>query len=296
MENYKVYVHINKINGKRYYGITCQKVKYRWNNGKSYKFYIDKNGNRQGNEHFWNSICKYGWHNFEHIVLFDNLTKKEAGLLEQMYIALYDTINPKYGYNQSLGGEGAKHSKESRKKMSEAHKGKTLSEEHRNNISKSLKGKIKSEEHRRKLSESFKCRVISEETRKKISKTLKGYEISEETRKKISKSNKKSWENEERRKKQSNSLKGHEVSEETRKKISKSNKGKQFSEEHRNNLSKSHKKNVYIVELDKTFESITDCAEFLKCTQPSVSSVLRNKTKTCKGYHIIYAKEKELED
>ena len=32
--NYKLYVHINKINNKRYYGITSRKVEYRWVNGK----------------------------------------------------------------------------------------------------------------------------------------------------------------------------------------------------------------------------------------------------------------------
>ena len=53
--NYKVYVHINKINGKRYYGITKQKrIKRRWENGKGYK----------KQSYFYSDIEKYGWGNF----------------------------------------------------------------------------------------------------------------------------------------------------------------------------------------------------------------------------------------
>ena len=140
--NYKLYVHINKINGKRYYGITgSKKVEKRWRNGRGYKFWIDKDGKRHGNEHFWNSICRYGWDSFEHIVLFEGLTKDEAELMEKCYIALYNTRNPSKGYNQTDGGEGgngAKRTEETRKKISEAKKGelnpnygKHLSEEHR---------------------------------------------------------------------------------------------------------------------------------------------------------------------
>lgn len=112
-DNYKVYVHINKSNGKRYYGITKQKVEKRWKNGYGYK----------NNEHFWNSICKYGWNNFEHIVIAKGLTEEEAKWLEIELIREHDTTNPKYGYNISLGGEGGNCSEETRKKLSESKKG-----------------------------------------------------------------------------------------------------------------------------------------------------------------------------
>ena len=69
--NYKLYVHISP-SGKRYYGITCKKnVQDRWLNGKGYG----------GNKQYTNAINKYSWENFEHIVLFKNLTKEEACLL-----------------------------------------------------------------------------------------------------------------------------------------------------------------------------------------------------------------------
>lgn len=128
IRNYKVYVHINKINGKRYYGITSQKyASSRWAGGKGYR----------DNKHFTSAINKYGWkEGFEHEVLFDNLTEEEAKLLEQMYIALYDTTNKNKGYNITNGGESANGFKglsgdenpskrpETRKKISDSHKGK----------------------------------------------------------------------------------------------------------------------------------------------------------------------------
>ena len=51
-----VYVHTNKINGKRYVGVTSQEPEKRWNEGKGYT-------PRQ--PHMYNAIQKWGWDNFE---------------------------------------------------------------------------------------------------------------------------------------------------------------------------------------------------------------------------------------
>ena len=67
MDKYTVYVHINKINHKKYIGITKQKPEDRWGkNGENYK----------ESPHFYAAIQKYGWDNFEHIILKENLTKE----------------------------------------------------------------------------------------------------------------------------------------------------------------------------------------------------------------------------
>ena len=34
---YCVYMHTNKLNNKKYIGITCRSVEVRWNSGKGYK-------------------------------------------------------------------------------------------------------------------------------------------------------------------------------------------------------------------------------------------------------------------
>ena len=79
--NYKIYVHINKINGKIYIGQTCRKnVKARYGkNGIQY----------QKCPRFWNAIQKYGWDNFEHIVLIENLTQEIADIVEVELIEKY---------------------------------------------------------------------------------------------------------------------------------------------------------------------------------------------------------------
>ena len=92
---YIVYQHINKINGKSYIGITCQKPSDRWG----------KDGNRYETcSAFWKAIQKYGWENFEHVVLRTGLTFEEACDLECQYIAEYRTTEREFGYNISKGG------------------------------------------------------------------------------------------------------------------------------------------------------------------------------------------------
>jgi len=93
---------------------------------------------------------------------------------------------------------------ETRKKMSEAHKGKKLSEEHKRKISNALKGnknmlgKHHSEETKRKMREAKKgyipwhkgkTGVYSEETLEKMSRAKKGKHHSEETKRKMSEAN-----------------------------------------------------------------------------------------------------------
>lgn len=92
MNNNVVYMHKNKINGKVYIGQTCNLDK-RWHSSS----YI-------GCTYFYNAIQKYGWNNFEHIILKNNLTSKEADNLEIKYIAKYKSTNSQFGYNLSEGG------------------------------------------------------------------------------------------------------------------------------------------------------------------------------------------------
>lgn len=91
---HKIYVHINKINGKMYIGQTCLSLERRA--GKDGKLYLEC-------PIFGQAIKKYGWNNFSHIVLIDNLSQEEANIIEKELIKKYDTISN--GYNIAPGGK-----------------------------------------------------------------------------------------------------------------------------------------------------------------------------------------------
>lgn len=157
--NYCMYSHTNKINGKIYIGLTSMVPEERWKNGKGY----------QAGTHFRNAINKYGWDNFEHKIIKDNLTKDEAAYWEMYYISFYNSSDRRYGYNMSSGGEnggGHPQTEETRKKISENHvgfKGKQHKAESLKQMSASHSGenhpnygKHLSEETKRKISETYR--------------------------------------------------------------------------------------------------------------------------------------------
>ena len=95
-KNYIVYCHTNKINDKKYIGITKQNPSNRW--GSKGQGYIQS-------PKFWRAIQKYGWDNFEHEILFKNLSQEEASKKEAELIEQYKTLNNNFGYNMTSGGE-----------------------------------------------------------------------------------------------------------------------------------------------------------------------------------------------
>ena len=107
-----MYKHVAP-DGKVYIGITSTSLKRRWWNGKGYKH----------NLHFTNAIKKYGWDNFQHIVIRDGLTKEQAEIAEIATIRHYKSRDPNFGYNMAKGGKLSPASYEGRKRISEASTG-----------------------------------------------------------------------------------------------------------------------------------------------------------------------------
>ena len=98
--------------GKVYIGMTCQRIKERWQHGVGY----------EDNILFYADIQKYGWDNFKHEIIAENLSETEALKLEGELIHKYKSIFPEYGYNRRPG-EGYAHefaiAKEARKHSAE---------------------------------------------------------------------------------------------------------------------------------------------------------------------------------
>lgn len=166
LNSFKIYMHLNKTNGKVYIGQT---------NRRCINDRFGKDGKRYyACPMFGSAIKKYGWDNFSHIILEDNVSADMVDYKERFYISLYHSTDKDFGYNLASGGSF----------------GKTIPQETRKKISNSLKGNIPwniGKKH-------------SEETRRKISKIKKG----------VSHPNNTIWTDEMRRK-QSEKLKGHKM-------------------------------------------------------------------------------------
>lgn len=207
---YFVYRHIAP-NGKMYVGITSKSdPTRRWGNGGvCYK----------KNAHFWNAIQKFGWDNFQHIIVAHGLSVDTACRLEEYLIKKYDSMCN--GYNQTSGGVYPTEVTDEirntiRQKVKEYHAtlpagmwskkfvGHTLDEAARRKISAKAKGRKKSPEViarqvatfkknltpeiRYKMGSSSRGKPMSDAVKQKLAIVNTGRVVSDETKAKLSKS------------------------------------------------------------------------------------------------------------
>lgn len=143
-KEFVVYIHTSPSN-KSYVGITSQSVVQRWGcDGQGYK----------DNAHFWAAIQKYGWDNFTHEILYENLTLEQACEIECKLIADMDLMNPEFGYNHTSGGQYSTPSDEIRTKLRESTSKLWLDPEFRSKVVNSLTGRTLSTDTKRKISDS----------------------------------------------------------------------------------------------------------------------------------------------
>ena len=171
-DTFSVYVLRNLTNGKVYVGCTRLPVKARWDNGKGYS----------RNKALKADIEKYGWDGFSHEVVESGLDYETAASLEVDLILehlkrdpslVYNTHFTKgaglYGYKErghhAPWNLGMKHSEESRKRMSESHKGIKQSPEWVEKRIAQIRGRPFTEEHIKNLVPI--CRENAEKNKKR---------------------------------------------------------------------------------------------------------------------------------
>ena len=246
MEEYTVYKHTSP-SGKVYIGITKRKAEYRWLNGNGYK----------NHQHFYNAIQKYGWENITHEILFTGLTKQQAEEEEKRLICEYNATNRRYGYNKTYGGEfGAKHTSETKEKISKKLIAYFSNEEHRKAASERMLGKKPPEKTRQKMSESHKS-MMTDEYRKKLSEAKTGKKIP--------------------------NFKSHKQTEETKRKISESKKGKHYGGKGRN------PRPVLCVETGIVYKNAMTAQNETGTGFGNIYRVCNQGYGTANGYHWKYA-------
>lgn len=126
-----IYMIQNKLNNKIYIGQAVD-IEKRWEKHRS-----ALRGGYHHNKHLQNSWKRDGEENFEFTLLLE-CEESDLNMYEEYYIFELMTYDPRVGYNNNYGGDSGRPTEETKRKLSESHKGKQLSEEHKRKISKTV--------------------------------------------------------------------------------------------------------------------------------------------------------------
>ncbi len=111
-----IYKITNILNNKIYVGQTTKSIESRW------KGHINTMKVCPNKNHLYLSMLKHGLSNFKIEVLEECLTRCELNFLERYYIKFYNSVNNKYGYNRSEGGQYNSLSHDGRQRLIDVNK------------------------------------------------------------------------------------------------------------------------------------------------------------------------------
>jgi len=182
----KVYCIENKLNGKKYIGITKGAIERRFKQHKQ----LAKNVSKE-NQHLHDALIKYGFKNF--IIYQQDEAESIAELYEKEKYWIKTLDTKKNGYNETDGGEGSH--------------GRVLSEETKQKIRVAAIKRFEDVEQRNHLSKKSKewLAQLSKEDKEMISKKIsisnmgnqrakgKHWTLSDEAKKNIGNAKSKTW-------------------------------------------------------------------------------------------------------
>lgn len=166
-----IYTITNIIDGKIYVGLATNLYIRKLNH------FIELKNRKHCNKHLQRAYNKYGKDSF----LFEILVECEEKYLcseEHYWCNILNVHNSMYGYNtRPTHPYGkVKHSEETKKKISESHKGKYMSESSK----QKMRDKVYTEEIRKNMSNGRKGMKFSEEHKRNISESNKGKKLKSE--------------------------------------------------------------------------------------------------------------------
>ena len=158
---FKIYLIINRLNFKKYVGLTSRTVARRF-----YEHSINRTSA------IGLAIQKYGRDNFSIVVLETCETLEKANEREKYWIAFHDCIAPS-GYNRTSGGETHSFSEEALHNMSEGQKRRYSNPEEHEKSSKAQKRRAQTPEGRADLlAASAKAKELAEIKRRERERQL----------------------------------------------------------------------------------------------------------------------------
>lgn len=128
-----IYMIMNEIDNKIYIG-QAEDIGLRWSSHLS----MLKSG-KHPSKYLQQAVNEFGIENFIFTILCE-CEKEKLNELEQYYIFCFSSTDPAVGYNRQFGGQSNRPSMQTRKLMSEAHKGKKHSNETKKKIGDGHRG------------------------------------------------------------------------------------------------------------------------------------------------------------
>ena len=269
MTNYYncIYLYINTVNGKGYVGKAKDFNQRYAQHNKQTKSLLEK------------AIKKYGIHNFEIIILCDNIsTEEELNELEKYYIQYYNTlVKDGWGYNIALGGNGgnvmSQWTDERKAQFSEK-------------MSNTTKGRPSHMKGKKGCQTPFYGKHHTQETKEKLHFANSGRKHTEEELEKMSQAN--SGEN--------NPMYGKTHSNKTKQKMSQTRINNGSSKGSKNGSARRIAQYDLDGNLIKEWDYVKQASEELNLDHSSLCKCAKGKLKTCGGFKWKYIEKVKGED
>jgi group I intron endonuclease len=176
-----IYVALHRDTERVYVGMTRGLVSFRW------RQHCRDTLRSSRRYHFAAALRKYGADAFDVHVIEHGIVDSELPSREAFHVRRLSADMRHFGFNSTAGGDAAPSAHpETRKKIGDAHRGRTLSLDHRMKVSAAMLGRKWTQQQREKFIKSRTGIHVGDEWRAALSASHMGKRHTDETRQKMS--------------------------------------------------------------------------------------------------------------